>query len=543
MDLREILLLVFGPINLVFATLVYVHSNKRAVVAFYALISVFASLWSFATLLTGIPNLPLRFFSYALHAHYIFGYLAYLSFFWFALYYPHRSARSLLFPLLLTAATFVFLALIPTSSLIYQSIHSGKGIADRIAFNLPGYAAFIVMLSGVFFAGLLILLRKFTRTTREERYREFDPYQIYFAILANFIAGVLGITFNLLFPLYGDFSLFYVNPILVTFALTAIGIYNLLKYNLFNVKVILTELFTIAIWVIFFLRIAIAPSAQERIANIVLLLATIVFGIFLIRSVLKEVHAREEIERLAKDLEKANARLRELDKLKSEFVSIASHQLRSPITAIRGYASLLLEGSFGAVPAGIKEALERIAESSKNMALSVEDFLNVSRIEQGRMKYEMSEFDMREMVGEVVEELRPVIEQKGLSIAIKQDQGTHKVLADPGKIKQVIGNLIDNSVKYTPRGSISIAVGADNRRAMVITSISDTGVGMSKATLGKLFDKFTRAENANEVNVMGTGLGLYVAKQMVEAHRGRIIATSPGEGKGSTFTVELPAKG
>jgi signal transduction histidine kinase len=264
-------------------------------------------------------------------------------------------------------------------------------------------------------------------------------------------------------------------------------------------------------------------------------------GYFLIKSVKKEVEQRRQIEKLATDLEKANEHLKVLDKMKSEFVSIASHQLRSPITAIRGYVSMLVEGSYGKFPDKAREVLDRISESSKFMASSIEDYLNVSRIEAGNMKYELSDFDLKEQAERVSDELRQVALKKGLILLFRSDiKGSGMVNADIGKTRQVIMNFIDNSIKYTPKGTITVIAHDDPSKKKMWITITDTGIGMSEQTLSEVFDKFIRAKNANQVNVTGTGLGLYVAKKMAAGMGGKVWAESEGEGKGSSFFIEFP---
>jgi signal transduction histidine kinase len=543
MTLVQTLLIIFSLLNLAFATFLYLHGNKRVVITFYALISVFASLWSLSTLATGIVDLPARYFTIAVYGHYIFGYLAYLSFFWFAFFYPKRSTKSTFWPTAITIISVAFLALISLTKVMFNSISAQGPLAQRLSFNEPGYVVFIVMLSFVFFAGLLYLLRKHATAANEDRYKELDQYQIYFAILTNFVAGILGISLNLILPLYGDFRFFYLNPILVTLALMGIGLYNLLKYRLFNTKVILAEFFTAGIWIVFLARI-VQPEKSNTIVDITLFLGTVVFGIFLIQSVNREVNAREEVERLAKQLEKTNERLKELDRQKTEFVSIASHQLRSPLTAIKGYASLLLEGSYGNLPKGGLEAIKKIFDSSRYMAASIEDFLSVSRIELGTAKYDMKPLDAASMAKEITEELLPAAHDKKLTLEFKDRcDGKCSVLGDMGKLRQVVLNLVDNSIKYTPHGGVTVTADLDRSKQVARISITDTGVGIPNEVMPTLFKKFSRAKNANEVNVMGTGLGLFVAKQFVEAHKGRIWAESLGQGKGSSFVIELPLVG
>lgn len=331
-----------------------------------------------------------------------------------------------------------------------------------------------------------------------------------------------------------------VTTIFVSFYVIIVG-YAVLRHRLLDVRVVATELLVLALIVAMFIRTVLSAEMMEFILNSIMLLMVAVIGFLLVKSVRKEVEAREEIERLATDLKKANARLRKLDKMKSEFVSIASHQLRSPLTAIRGYASMLLEGSFGKVPKKVTEAVEKIAESSRLMALSVEDYLDVSRIESGNMKYDYSDFSLKSEAMAVVDELRPEAIKRGLAITFKNKaRGAYTVHADIGKTKQIIQNLVDNAMKYTEDGSITLSLHSDRKAGYATLEIADTGIGMSHEALDAIFDKFERARNANSVNVTGTGLGLFVAQTMAQAMGGDVTAYSEGEGKGSVFTLTVP---
>jgi signal transduction histidine kinase len=235
--------------------------------------------------------------------------------------------------------------------------------------------------------------------------------------------------------------------------------------------------------------------------------------------------------------------LRELDKQKTEFVSVASHQLRSPIAAIKGYTSMIVEGSFGDVPDTLREPLSRILESGKRIALMVDDFLNVTRIEQGRMTYAMEKHNICDLIHEAIEELRVIGEKKGLAfnLGCKDFENTPVFIrADSGKLKQVFSNIVDNAIKYTPAGSISVGIEVLPEHHAVLVRVKDTGIGIPPQDQDRLFHKFNRASNANTATVYGTGLGLYIAKEIVRAHNGWIHIHSDGEGKGTTFTIELP---
>lgn len=315
--------------------------------------------------------------------------------------------------------------------------------------------------------------------------------------------------------------------------------YNIVRFKLFNLKLIGANVLVITLWIFTGSLLAIQDIDISHAVTAITLIISIIFGFILIQSVRREVGQREKIEKLAGDLTSANDRLRELDKQKSEFVSFATHQLRAPLTAMKGYTSLILEGEMGTTNPEVKQAVSRIYDSSVTLTNIVNDYLNISRIELGTMQYSFSILDLKTLADSVIEELRPNIEKKGLSITSKFDSSRFMIHADQDKLKQVVANLIDNAVKYTPTGTIEVNIKKDTDKRKVILSVKDSGVGINPEIMPKLFMKFVRAENANKQNIYGTGLGLYVAKQIALAHKGQIWAESPGEGKGSTFFLEL----
>lgn len=333
----------------------------------------------------------------------------------------------------------------------------------------------------------------------------------------------------------GQYGLFGM-PVFVAF-ITVL----MVKYQIFKAKVLATEALIAALGVLITSLLFVRKIENVQVIAVVTLFITTILGMLLVRSVRKEIDQREKIQTLAANLEKANIRLQALDKQKSEFVSIASHQLRSPLTAIRGYASLLLEGSFGEVTQKVKEPLLRIEESSKLMAIAIEDYLNVSRIESGNMQYNLSDFNLRDQAEHVCDDLRQDAIKRGLTLLFRTHLSSRGVVhADIGKTVQILQNLIHNSIKYTTEGTITVVVRDDSKKKRIYVDITDTGIGMSQETIHTLFQKFSRAHNANSVNTSGTGLGLFVADKMAEAMGGNVAAYSEGEGKGSRFTLCMP---
>lgn len=352
-------------------------------------------------------------------------------------------------------------------------------------------------------------------------------------LLGFFTAGNLTLTFGL-GPYYEQFKLF---------GMPIFGIivsYAILKFEAFRVKTILSDFLIAGLWILLFSTLLFNDFTNARYVIMASTVLFAVLGLQLSRSVRKEVSQREEIQKLAIGLEKANGRLKELDKQKSEFVSIASHQLRSPLTAMRGYASMMVEGSYGPITDKQHQVLEQIINSGKMMASSIEDYLSISRIESGNMKYEMSEFNLKDLTQNLVEELQAEATKVGLILHFASELHREGVVnADKGKVYQIIHNLVNNSLKYTPKGTVTVLVKDDEVAKNIMVQISDTGIGMNQATIEKLFEKFSRAENANSVNIKGTGLGLYVARSLANAMGGEVSAASEGDGKGSTFTFSI----
>jgi signal transduction histidine kinase len=286
-------------------------------------------------------------------------------------------------------------------------------------------------------------------------------------------------------------------------------------------------------------------DSAESTLSLVTLGMSILLGVLLLQNAKKEADVREKVEKLATQLQvsntglaEANTKLRELDKQKTEFISFATHQLRSPLTSMRGYSSLILEGEMGQTTPPVKEAVQTILTSTKTLISLVENYLNVSRMELGTMKYDFKPIDFKELLDEVVREQKTNIEAKGLKLNVSVSGDSFPIKADVDKFKQVIVNTIDNSVKYTPQGSITISLEKNDKNIRFV--VSDTGVGINPKTMPKLFKKFSRADNASDANIHGTGLGLFIAKEILTAHGGHMWAESEGEGKGSQFYIEIP---
>ena len=369
--------------------------------------------------------------------------------------------------------------------------------------------------------------------------------RIKYISIGTLIPFLLGMYFNLILPVV-NYDYIWIGPIAALLVVFVV-LYSIQKFKLFNTKVVFAEFFTFIICLLILIKAITTVDVNEKYINIGMFIVVTFFGFFLIKSVRKESRDNEKIKALADNLAKsndkledANVHLKELDQKKSEFMSLATHQLRAPLTAMRGYYSMIQDGTFGKINnPEIEDVLDKISRSTTDLTMIVEDYLNISRIEQGRMQYNFTSLDIADVVKDVVKEVRPTVTHAKLDLKLLYDENQkYTVSVDRGKIKQVIFNIIDNSIKYTPKGSISVSIEKTKNKKVRI-SIKDTGVGIKATVIPKLFQKFTRAPDASDTNILGTGLGLYVADQILKAHNGRAWAESEGQGKGSQFYIEL----
>lgn len=262
--------------------------------------------------------------------------------------------------------------------------------------------------------------------------------------------------------------------------------------------------------------------------------------------------------KLYSELKEANEKLKALDKLKDEFVSVASHELRTPMTAIKSYLWMALAGKGGAITEKQRYYLDRAYSSTDRLIKLVNDMLNISRIESGRMTYDMEKVDLSQLINDVIADVKPRADELGVSIVYDTRYTIHDtipaVLADADKIKEVLFNLVGNSLKFTQKGgSITIILKKVQNNpisprfggssTLVECSVLDTGVGISAEDMDKLFQKFGLIPGSytiNKTDQQGTGLGLFITKSIIEAHGGTISAYSPGVGKGAKFSFTVP---
>lgn len=256
----------------------------------------------------------------------------------------------------------------------------------------------------------------------------------------------------------------------------------------------------------------------------------------------RELNANLEqrITSATKELRASNAQLQKLDEAKDEFISMASHQLRTPLTSIKGYISMLIEGDLGELTKDQKQVLNEVFVSSERMVRLIGDFLNVSRLQTGKFVIEKRPVDLAKLVKREIESLETNAAARNMKFSFKVPKDIPTLDLDENKIQQVIMNFADNAIYYSKEKD-TIVVTLKKVPGFVEFTVKDNGIGVPEAEQDDLFNKFFRATNARKARPDGTGVGLFLAQKVIRDHGGTIIFESV-EGKGSTFGFKLPLR-
>lgn len=247
---------------------------------------------------------------------------------------------------------------------------------------------------------------------------------------------------------------------------------------------------------------------------------------------------QQKVDDKTRSLQHANDKLRKMDQTKDDFISMASHQLRTPLTSVKGYVSMVLDGDVGALNRKQRDYLNQVFVSSQRMSYLISDLLNVSRLRTGKFIIDRNPCNLANVIHEEVTQLIETAKARDLNLIYHQPEHFPMLMLDEMKMRQVIMNFIDNAIYYTPSGGSITVTLADNAHSIEFT-VTDTGIGVPRAEQHHLFSKFFRAQNARVARPDGTGLGLFMAKKVVTAQGGAIIFKSR-EGKGSTFGFTMP---
>jgi len=527
-DFQTILLVLGIVMNTILGALIFIHRRDEFINKIY-LFNIICIVW-WSVMIVFYRLVPADLLSWTIWLYVAPTFIA-SSFLYFVFFFPEEHAqirfRPLYFWLIVSLnVCIVVMTLIP--GVIIDSVDRVPGSENIIHFG-PYYLFYASYISGFFGLGLLILARKLFLISDRTKRR-----QLVYLLWGYLIASTLAMFTNLTLPYLGYFEFNWLGQVLTVFMVLPVT-YAIFKHHLFDVKVIATELTTILLWIFLLARLLLDLSIRDRVIDMILLAVVFVIGLLLIRSVEREVEQRERIEKLAGELEVANRRQENL-------IHFISHEIKGYLTKSEATFAAISQGDFGVAPPEIKELSERALADVRKGVETVMDILSAGDFKKGTIAFTMSPFDLRAEVSRVAEELRPAAQEKGLSLELVADGSTnYAAVGDAPQLhKHVFFNLIDNAVKYTPHGGVRVTLSCDRGRLLV--AVKDTGVGIPDADRSRLFTEGGRGANSIKVNAHSTGYGLFIAKSIVEAHHGRIWYESAGEGKGTTFYVELPAK-
>ena len=508
-DLVGVVVAVIGI--LVLAATVFVRSANSITgrsFFFFAVITIFWGISNYFLYKFNDPDLALL----ALRLHIFLSIWHAYAFFQLAFVFPYENKllpiwhRYVLLPLAFFTSSLLLVPFIfkQVSGLI--SVNEVVNPEQSQGIILAGVVTF-----SFFTAGLVVLLRRIYETKGDER------RQVMLMFTGMSLTAGLLLLFSFILPIgfknfdFVPYGALFIFPVIV---FTAYAIYLV---ELFHVKNIFAGLFTFFLCVVSLIELLVAESIEQVLLRVAVFFLTLIIGIQLVKNTFEIELANEQ---------------------KSELMSFATHEIRTPLTVMRGYATMLLDGDKGEISPRVRGLLQKILISGNDVITLLSQYLDKSKIELGQIEYIKADFDVARTINDILATFQINAEQKGVTLIKAVDiKERHMISGDQSKIKEVITNVIDNAIKYTPQGSISVSV--KNNKGYVIIKVSDTGIGIKKETIPHLFKEFSRAD-LKRVNILGSGIGLYLAKKFVEAHKGRIWVESEGEGRGTQFFIQLP---
>jgi signal transduction histidine kinase len=505
---------------------------KKERLAFGAM-TLFALLWISFTYLTNYSSDP---GAALLFARIVFGSVSlfFLSAYFFANNFYPKKEKIKIIDILVTIIGLGFFLLAIFSNLIIEGIKFTAWGTDLII-GLLGTPFYIMVFSFTFIIIAGIVFRYSNLSLREKR-------QAQYLVLGLSIFALMNLIFNVFLPLYRQANEFYQFGNYSVILLVAFTAYAIIKRDLFDIKIAITSIFILLITALLVVELIFFTNLSWlRLIKGLILLLFLIFGWLLIRSTIREIEQREKLEKATLELEKANRELKRLDHAKSEFISIASHQLRTPLTAMRGYLSMLVQGDFGELSGQTKEIVAEVHQASLRLLKLSNDLLNVSRIESGKSVLNYKKTSIKDLVSLIAKEFEAEAAKKDLYLKVVVADDLPSIEIDAEKIRQAVLNITDNALKYTQKGGVKILAKYSPPENILI-EIRDTGVGLNKKEIGKLFQSFSRGQAGANLYSAGTGLGLYVARKFVDQHKGRLWVESLGPDKGSSFYIELPIK-
>lgn len=401
-------------------------------------------------------------------------------------------------------------------------IFAGVSIINSEAIPVPGPAMpYFGFFTAVFIiSGLGLLFKRYHHAAGIEK------KQWLFIGVGLLLTFALMVTLNFVsVVLYGtlDFIKFGHTFTLPFVAFTA---YAVLKHKLLNIKVVATELIAVSLSVLMLIQFLSSETEVQYVFNFILFVVVLMLSVLLVKSVIKEIEQRQELEKLAKKL--------------SDFISFATHELRGPITAFKGAVSMIIEGNFGLISDESKKMLRKVYLEAEEMGQTVETFLNINKIEIGAFHLAAEKQDLIEVIQSAVEQSHYRAQEKGIDLKFAAPHDPLPLLVfDRFKIKHAVGNLISNAVKYNKEGG-KVRVRVRHEEGHLVISVEDDGIGIPAENIPMLFMQYQRGSVEAQKFAEGSGIGLWLTKQIVDLHHGRVWVESDGPGRGSVFHIALP---
>ncbi|MBI3337108.1 MAG: ATP-binding protein [Candidatus Staskawiczbacteria bacterium] len=450
----------------------------------------------------------------------------------------------------------IIVSLLTLTPFVFSGVSSitSDGVINTLETE-PAFFIFlltIVVILIISFSLFFIKIRKAQKEEKNKFYLLLTGSIITFALIIVFIPIQVGFFNNSNFISFGAIFLM---PFVI------LASYAIVRHKLFNIRVIGSSLLVFSLSIVSFIEVTQTNDIVLIIYRSSVLFFILVFGILLIRGVIKEVKQREEIAKMAEDIRQAYAiekkakedinrayiierrakeELEKLDKVKDQFLAQTQHDLRTPLTSIMGYLDLLLNGTFGKQSKKTVEVIKKISDVSKNMVRKINDFLDTSAIQLGKNPVSLKPgVKINSILEEIVSELEFKASSKNIYLKLEKSEQIIEINADRERLKGALFNIIDNSIKFTTKGRVSVSV-KSSENGKVLVKVQDTGIGIPKEKIKTMFEtQFERTEQAQQT-ATGSGIGLYLSTQIIKYHNGKVWAESEGEGKGSIFYIELP---
>ena len=527
LDLQSILLIMGIVMNSILGILIFAHRRSEFVNRVYVFNIICIVWWSVMIVIYRLASAHLLAWTMGL---YIAPTFIASSFLYFAFLFPQENARIPLrqvYVWLIAATNVAVVAMTVIPGLILVSVDFVPEGENIIHFGWL-YIAYTLYISGFFGLGLLILARKMMLLQDKGQRR-----QLAFLLWGYLLASTFAMVTNLTLPYLGYFTFNWLGQVLTVFMVLPVT-YAIFKHRLFDVKVIATEMISVVLWLFFLVRLLLDASPRERLIDGALFIILVAVGILLIRSVEREVAQRELIESQERELETVNRNQESL-------LHFISHEVKGYLTKNEAAFDAIRSGDFGEVTPQLHElSVSALADTRKGVD-TVIDILDASNLKKGTVAYNKQPFDLVHTVDEIVTDLKKQAGEKGIELSFRKPvTGAYTFTGDEDKVRRhVFRNVIDNSIKYTPSGNIKVDL--VRTPTLYRMTVTDTGVGITAEDMKHLFTEGGHGADSIKVNVHSTGYGLFIAKQVVEAHGGRAWAESEGAGKGSRFIIELPA--